>query len=53
MSKPAEYYKIRLDTLKELKKVVVRQVYETYYKILTTVKVNGKNPLGNLIQHYP
>ena len=53
MSKPADYYKMRSDTLKELKQVVVRQVYKTYYKLLTTGKVNGKNLLGNLIPHYP
>ena len=33
MSKPAEYYKIRADTLQELIQVVIKQVYETYYRL--------------------
>ena len=53
MSTPAKYYQMRADTLKELKQIVVNQVYETYYKLITTGKVNGKDPLGGLIPHYP
>ena len=35
MSKPADYYKMRVDSLKELKQVFVKQVYETDYKLLS------------------
>ena len=42
MSTPALYYKIRSDTLKALKQVVITQVYESYYNLLTLGEVNGK-----------
>ena len=53
VSKPSEYYKMRSDTLKELKQVVVKTVYETYYNLLTKGVVNGKTPLNELEPHYP
>ena len=53
MSKPAEYYRMRAATLKALKQVVVKQVYETYYKLLTIGQINGTNTLDGLIPHYP
>ena len=54
MSKPADYYKIRADTLKLLKQVVVKTVYDTYYGLLTTGKIGNETPLGaNLVPHYP
>ena len=53
MSKPADYYKMRADTLKELKQVVVKTVYDTYYNLLTKGTVNAKTPLGSLAPHYP
>ena len=53
MSQPAVYYKMRADTLKELKQVVVKTVYDTYYGLLTKGTVNGKSPLGALIPNYP
>ena len=53
MSKPSDYYKIRADTLKELKQVVIKTVYDTYYGLLTTGKVNGVSPLGDLVPNYP
>ena len=53
VSKPSDYYKIRADTLKLLKQVVVKQVYDTYYGLLTKGTVNGQAPLGDLVPHYP
>ena len=53
MATPAIYYKMRADTLKALKQVVVKQVYETYYKLLTIGQINGTNTLDGLIPHYP
>ena len=53
MSKPADYYKMRADTLKELKQVVVKTVYDTYYNLLTKGTINTKEPLGSLKPHYP
>jgi hypothetical protein len=53
VSKPSDYYKIRADTLKLLKQVVVKQVYETYYGLLTTGVIDGQNPLRALVPHYP
>jgi hypothetical protein len=53
MSKPSDYYKLRADTLKELKQVVIKTVYDTYYNLLTTGEVNGQKPLGALVPHYP
>ena len=53
VSKPSEYYKMRSDTLKELKQVVVKTVYDTYYQLLTTGEINGKTPLNALVPHYP
>jgi hypothetical protein len=53
VSKPSQYYKMRSDTLKELKQVVVKTVYNTYYNLLTKGTVDGKEPLGDLIPHYP
>ena len=53
MSTPAIYYKMRADTLKALKQVVVKQVYESYYKLLTLGEINGTNTLNKLVPHYP
>ena len=58
MSSPKLYYSMRADTLKELKQVVVKTVYDTYYELLTQGTVNRKAPLvdagGNpLVPHYP
>ena len=53
MSTPAKYYKMRSDTLKALKQVVVKQVYESYYNLLTLGEINGKNTLNKLVPHYP
>ena len=58
MSSPKLYYSMRADTLKELKQVVVKTVYDTYYELLTKGTVNRKAPLvdteGNpLVPHYP
>ena len=53
VSKPSDYYKIRAETLKLLKQVVVKQVYNTYYGLLTTGEINGQSPLGSLVPHYP
>ena len=55
MSKPSDYYKIRSDTLKALKQVVIKTVYDTYYNLLTKGKVgaDGINTLNGLIPCYP
>ena len=53
VSKPSDYYKIRAETLKLLKQVVVKQVYNTYYGLLTTGEINRQKPLGALTPHYP
>ncbi len=53
VSKPSEYYKIRAETLKLLKQVVVKTVYDTYYGLLTTGIIGGATPLGDLKPHYP
>ena len=53
VSKPSDYYKIRAETLKLLKQVVVKQVYNTYYGLLTTGEIDGQTPLGALVPHYP
>ena len=53
VSTPFKYYSMRSDTLKERKKLVVKQVYETYYKLLTTGKVNRNFPLDKLVPQCP
>ena len=53
MSKPADYYKMRAETLKLLKQVVVKQVYDTYYNLLTTGKIGNDTPLNPLVPDYP
>ena len=47
MSTPAIYNKMRADTLKALKQVVVKQVYKTYYNLLTIGEINGRITLNN------
>ena len=42
----AIYYKMRADTLKALKQVVVKQVYQTYYKLLPIGEINGRKTLN-------
>ncbi len=53
VSKPSEYYKMRSDTLKQLKQVVVKTVYNTYYGLLTKGTINNASPLNGLVPHYP
>ena len=53
ISTAAIYYKMRAETLKALKQVVIKQVYESYYNLLTLGEVNKKISLNNLIPHYP
>lgn len=53
VSKPSEYYKIRAETLKLLKQVVVKTVYDTYYGLLTKGTIGAATPLGELVPHYP
>jgi hypothetical protein len=53
VSKPSEYYKMRSDTLKLLKQGIITQIYETYYKLLTTGKIGAATPLGVLVPSYP
>ena len=53
MSTPSVYYKMRADTLKALKQIVVKQVYKSYYNLLTLGEINGKNTLNKLVPHYP
>jgi hypothetical protein len=52
ISKPAEYYQMRSDMLKLVKKKVIKDVYTAYYTLLTTQQVgtfNGKP----LVPNYP
>ena len=53
VSKPSEYYNTRAATLKLLKQVVVKTVYDTYYGLLTKGTIAGQSPLGDLVPHYP
>ena len=53
MSTSAVYYKIRSDTLKALKQVVMKQVYKSYYNLLTLWEKYEKYTLNKLIPHYP
>ena len=53
MSKPAEYYKIRADTIKLLKQGIIKEIYTTYYTLLTTGKIGADSPLGALVPAYP
>ena len=53
VSKPSDYYKMRSETLKQLKQVVVKTVYNTYYGLLTKGEINGTKPLDPLVPHYP
>ena len=53
VSKPSEYYKMRSDTLKLLKQGIITQIYETYYKLLTTGKIGAATLLGVLVPSYP
>ena len=52
ISKPSDYYKMRAELLARVKKKVVKDVYDAYYKLLTSEPIgnfNGKD----LIPHYP
>ena len=51
MSKPAEYYEVRSQTLAALKKTVVENIYTEYYKLLTSQPLTGSNPA--LTPNYP
>jgi hypothetical protein len=54
VSTPSKYYEMRSNTLKALKQGIISQIYDTYYKLLTTGKVNGLTPLGpRLVPCYP
>ena len=53
MSEPKKYYKMRSETLKELKQGIITQVYNTYYKLLTTGKVGPVDTLEGLEPCYP
>ena len=53
MSEPKKYYKMRSETLKELKQGIITQVYNTYYKLLTTGKVGTVDTLEGLEPCYP
>ena len=50
MSKPAQYYDIRSKTLALLKKSVVENIYNEYYKLLTTQALPDS---GGLVPKYP
>ena len=52
ISKPSDYYKMRATLLSEVKKKAVKDVYDVYYKLLTTQNVGTYNNLP-LIPHYP
>ena len=43
MSKPFDYYDIRVETLKTLKQVVIENVYKEYYALLTTKTLGTYN----------
>ena len=53
VSKPSDYYTMRSKTLKLLKQVVVKSVYDTYYGLLTTGEIGGESPLAPLVPNYP
>ena len=56
MSKPSDYYDIRAKTLKALKQVVIKAIYDEYYQLLTTRPLVGTGGAGQpkaLIPNYP
>ena len=52
ISKPSEYYKMRSQVLSEVKKKVVKEVYEAYYKLLTSQVIGTFNG-RDLVPNYP
>ena len=44
---------MRADTLKDLKQIVVKQVYDTYFKLFSVGEINKRNTLNKLVPHYP
>ena len=52
ISKPAEYYQMRSDMLKLVKKKVIKDVYTAYYTLLTTQQVGTFNGKA-LVPNYP
>ena len=52
MSKPSDYYDIRATVLKDVKQVVIENVYKEYYTLLTP-KVIGASKSIVLIPHNP
>ena len=52
ISKPSDYYKMRAELLARVKKKVVKDVYDAYYKLLTSEPI-GKFNGQDLIPHYP
>ena len=52
ISKPSEYYALRARILKDVKKKAVKEVYDVYYKLLTTQDFGKYNGV-DLVPHYP
>ena len=52
MSKPADFYDIRATVLKDLKQIVITNVYKEYYALLTTKDIGSSKNIV-LIPHYP
>ena len=52
MTKPSDYYDIRAEVLKDLKQIVITNVYKKYYTLLTTKDI-GATKIIVLIPHYP
>ena len=54
MSKPSEYYELRSAVLEALKEKVVKEVYDSYYDLLTEGKIkDSKAIMGNRNPAYP
>ena len=52
MTKPSDYYDIRATVLKDLKQVVITNVYKEYYTLLTTKDIGASKNIS-LVPHYP
>ena len=50
ISKPSDYYKMRAELLARVKKKVVKDVYDAYYKLLTSEPI-GKFHIIQLKKH--
>lgn len=56
LSQPSEYYKLRKNVLSSLKKGIIKQVFETYYNLLTSGTISGEDHFttaGVPAPHYP